>query len=136
MALLRGILDSKGRRAVWQKNNEPPPKAEPTQPANVHKPQPGPDGTTWCCGGRSSPAAHALHLRGHHVGTTCGEVTVAGLDDPWIAEQDARLKSASAEADTDAGALVRAELVAKFYDQQRRRPAARRVAGVSDWMGE
>jgi hypothetical protein len=138
MSLLRGIRDSKQRRAVWQRNQAlSAPDPEPMQPATVHKPQPGADGTTWCCGGRSSPAAHALHLKGQHVGTSCGEVTVAGLDDPWIAEADARLKLASAEADTDAGALARAELVQAYYDQLARpRRVARRVAGTSEWMGE
>jgi hypothetical protein len=134
---LQGILSSKGRRTTWERNNEPPPKAEPTQPATVHKPQPGPDGTIWCCGGRSSPAAHALHLKGQHVGTTCGDVTVAGLDDPWIAEADARLKAERAETAADDDAILRGEQVALYHEQQARpRRVARCVAGTSEWMGE
>ncbi len=137
MAQLRGILDSKVRRATWRRNNEPPPKPEPATPDNIHKPRSGPDGTIWCCGGRSSPAAHALHLRGQHVGTSCGEVTVAGLDDPWIAEADARLKAERAETAADDDAILRGEQVALYYDQQARpRRMARQVAGTSDWMAE
>ncbi len=132
---LQGILSSKGRRATWERNQAL--SAPDPEPVPVHQSQPGPDNTIWCCGGRSSPAAHALHLRGEHLATSCGDVTVAGLDDPWIAEADARWKAASAEANTDAGALVRAELVAKFYQEQvRQRRVARRVAGTSEWLGE
>jgi hypothetical protein len=63
-------------------------------------------------------------------------VTVAGLDDEWLAEQDARLKSASAEADTDAGAMARAKLIQAYYNQQRRRRGAYRADGAIDWMAE
>ena len=136
MSLLRGVLDSKSRRAVWEKNNASAP-VEPATQDNIHKPLPGPDGTIWCCGGRSSPAAHALHLKGQHVGTTCGDVTVAGLDDPWIAEADARLKAERAETAADDDAILRGEQVALYHEQQARpRRVARRVAGTSEWMTE
>lgn len=131
---LAGILSSKGRRAVWERNNMPPPKPEPETPDSLHKPQPGPDGTVYCCGYTPmTPAAHALHLKGAHLATACGNVLVAGLDDPWISEQDARLKAARTVADDDA--LLRAEQITAYY-AQRHKTVTRRVAGTSDWMAD
>lgn len=135
MSLLRGILDSKGRREIWQRNNAPPPQpTTPEQPPVRHDPQPGPDGTVLCCGYTPmTPAAHALHLKGQHLPMTCGRVLVAGLDDPWLIEADARLKAERNETPIDDDAIRRAELVEAYYDSRSKRQSGK-VAGASDWM--
>jgi hypothetical protein len=135
VSLVRGILDSKRRRATWERNNEPPPMAEPE---SIHKPLPGPDGTQCLYGRLYSPAALAMCLRGERPATSCGEVTVTGLDDPWLAEQDARLKAQRRDTPADdEAARIRAEQVALYYEEQARpRRVARKVAGTSDWMTE
>lgn len=134
--LLQGIWSSKSRREVHERNQAyRAPAIEPATPADVHKPQPGPDGTIRCCGNRYSPAAHLLHTRAERIATACGEVRVSGLDDPWISEQDARLKAARSETPTDDEAIKRAEQVAAHYDRQRKREP-RKVSGASDWMAD
>lgn len=132
MTLLRGILDSKGRRAVWERNNSLPPKFEPSQPESIHKPQTGPEGTVYCCGVRFSPAGHALHVKGEHLPTCCAGVIVAE-NDPWLAEQDARLKAQPNDTRAADAAVRRAEQIELYYQQQRK-STARRVAGTSEWM--
>lgn len=135
--LLQGIWSSKGRREVHERNQAyRAPAIEPATPADVHKSQPGPDGTIHCCGNRYSPAAHLLHTRAERIATACGEVRVSGLDDPWISEQDARLKAARNETPADDEAIKRAELIELHYQQQGRQRGPRKVAGASDWMAD
>lgn len=137
--LLQGILSSKGRRAVWERNNAAPPPAPERPPAKRHDPKPGPDGTgtVICCGDTPmSPAAHALHLRGEHLPINCAGVLVASLVDPWLAEADTRLRAERSATPTDDEATTRAEQVAAYYDSQRRRREPRKVSGASDWMAD
>lgn len=136
MSLLRGILDSKGRRAVWERNNEAAPLAPELPPARLHNPKPGPDNTLLCCGQRYSPAAHLLHTRAERIATACGEVRVSGLDDPWIDEQDKRLKAARNETPADDEAIKRTELIELYYQKQGRRGGPRKVDGASTWMAD
>jgi len=136
MKLLQGILSSKGRRATWERNNEAPPPAPEQPPARRHDPKQCEDGTVLCCGRTPmTPAAHALHLRGEHLPVNCTGVLVAGLDDPWLSEADARLKAARSETPADDDAIKRAEQVNLYYQQQRRRGPSK-VAGTSDWMAD
>ena len=66
---------------------------------------------------------------------TCGRVLVAGLDDPWLIEADARLKAERNETPIDDDAIRRAELVEAYYDSRSKRRAGK-VAGASEWMAE
>lgn len=137
--LPQGILSSKGRRAVWERNNaEPPPAPEQPTPAIRHDPKPGSiPGTVICCGYTPmSPAAHARHLRGEHLPMSCGRVLVSGLDDPWLAQADERLKAERSATPIDDEAKTRAEQIEAYYDQRLRRREPHRVTGASDWMAD
>lgn len=126
-----GILISKSRRAVWERNQSLSVPPDP-QPDNPHKPQPGPYSTVWCCSNRYTPAAHPLHIKGDPLPMSCSGVVVAGSNDPWLAEQDARLKAERAGAMPDDAARIRAEQIDLYYEQQQR---LRRVARVVDGAG-
>ena len=134
MKKMQGILSSKGRRVVWLRNENLCAPPDP-QPANPHKPQPGPEGTVWCCGNRYSPKAHAAHVHGERLAMVCAGVAVTGLADPWLAERDARLKAERAEAmPDDEAARIRASQIDLYHDQQRRKRTARMATGVSESM--
>ncbi|HKQ23151.1 MAG TPA: hypothetical protein VJT81_01760 [Burkholderiales bacterium] len=133
MTKLRGILDSKGRRAVHERNLAyRAPVLEPLTawPESAHKSQPATDNTVNCCGVRYSPNAHKLHVRGERVPMSCGDVAVTGLDDVWLAEQDARLKARRSPNGVD-DAIERAEQVAAYYAEQKKRRTPRMAEGVS-----
>lgn len=129
---LRGILDSKGRRAVWERNQAY--RMPPAEPASVHKPLSGENGTIHCCGSRFSPAAHQRHTRGEPLHAVCSGVFVID-GDSWLAIEDARIKAARNEIPADDEAIRRQELIDAYYVQQGRgRRHARRVSGTSEWM--
>jgi hypothetical protein len=131
---IQGIRSAKSKYEAYKRNNAPAPDPEPVP---VHQSQPGPDGTIWCCGSRSSPAAHALHLKGERLAMSCDGVVVVDLSDPWLAEQDARLKARRAETTDNDAVILRAEQVALYFEEQARpRRVARKVEGTSDWMTE
>ena len=133
MTLLRGILDSKGRRAVWERNQSL--RAPEQPPVNPHAPQVDAKGVVNCCGGRYSPAAHALHLNGERLATLCAGVAVSGIDDPWLIAEEQRLKAERSDTPADDEAIRRGELIDAYF-AQRRKAIARRVSGTSNWMTE
>lgn len=130
---LAGILSSKGRREAWEKNNAPPPASDLYAP--THKPEPAANGVITCCGRLFTPAAHAVHLANPDggLGMQCGAVLVAGSSDPWLAEQDVRLRAERAENAPSEDAIRRAEQVEAYYREQKRK-APRLAEGVSNWI--
>jgi hypothetical protein len=129
---LNGILSAKSKRETWERNNRKPP-IEP-QPTSPHKPLNGENGTVWCCGSRYTPAAQERHARGERL-TTCYADVFAVDSDPWLEAEDARIKAERREPSKEDDAIRRAEQVALYYEQQRRRPSPRNVSTAS-WLGE
>jgi len=132
--LLQGILSSKGRRAVWEENNAPR-EAAVKRPESTHDPKAGADNTILCCGNRFTPSAHTAHLQGEHCADCYGGVIAIGLDDPWLIEQDARMKAERAATLPSGEELWRQKLIDAYFDE-RNKSKSRVVAGTSEWMAE
>mgnify|MGYP003394599049 CR=1 FL=1 len=135
---LNGIWSSKSRRAVHERNlayRVPVREPLPVQPESVHRPQPGADNTVNCCGARFSVEAHTLHMAGVHLATECGGVKVAGISDPWLIDQDARMRQQrSIDGVSDRQAEQDRAAIEAYY--ARERPQPRVVAGTSRWMSD
>ncbi|MGQ0511427.1 MAG: hypothetical protein ACT4P9_12520 [Betaproteobacteria bacterium] len=127
---LKGILSSKSRRAVHERNRD---RKAPIAPdgrlsPEGHKPRDGANGTIICtCGGsRYSPAAFAMHLAGGAMRDGEAGVYTVGPSDPWTAAQQPERARQGTE---DVDAAWRRDMVDRYFEQRRRAP---RVAeGVS-----
>jgi hypothetical protein len=112
---LAGILSSKGRHAVHERNNT---NQMPTEPLlSGHQPVPQPSGAFKCsgCTGLYSPAAFARHLTGAPiVDGDCG-VYITGGNDPWLTRPEE-----SERAAVDAEAEWRQKLIEAYWLQRDR----------------
>jgi hypothetical protein len=132
---LKGILSAKSKREVWERNESRRAPAQCEQSGSVHKPLPGEHGTIWCCGARHTPAAQERHMRGERLAMSCGHVAVTGSSDPWLDFESARIKAVRRDPSDDEEARIRAEQVARYYEEQaRKRPQPRQAQGASGWM--
>jgi hypothetical protein len=126
---LRGILDSKGRREVWEDNNRVLPESKHLA---GHSPTPCGDGSLACsgCGAmRYTPAAFAAHVSGGSPRDAQGNVYTMGAADPWIIAQQNESAQRIPEGDHPAlnDPKWREEMIDACYDQRR---AARIAHGV------
>ena len=137
---LSGIRSSKSRAIIHEQNeSKPPPDRENNLFAQGHKPIERDGGALGCtgCGTQLySPAAFAAHLAGKSPRDAVGGVYVTGNTDPWHEHlKRSEGQSEAPFAETDAGAVWRAEMVDKYYEQLKRpRSQPGQADGVSPSM--
>ena len=87
---LKGILSSKGRREVFERNQS---SKAPTDPMlSGHNPIAESNGSLKCsgCTGTFSPAAFARHLTGASMLYADHGIYITGVNDPWTEQQNTR----------------------------------------------